>query len=92
MYLKLPAGEGKFTVIPLTDENIYSICPICGEEHQVDIDDLITAPGFSFSRRVCCLPCTVEIEKEGLNALMERRKASLSYELNQQTGEQSEKG
>lgn len=81
MYLKLPAGEGKFTVIPLTDENVYSICPVCGEEHQVDIDELVTVPGFDFSRRVCCWPCTVAINKEGLAALMERRKESLSYEL-----------
>lgn len=44
MYLKLPAGEGKFTVIPLTGENVYSICPICGEEYQVDLDELITIP------------------------------------------------
>lgn len=92
MYLKLPAGEGKFTVIPLTDENVYSICPICGEEHQVDLDELITIPGFEFSRRVCCWPCTATINKEGLDALMERRKESLSYELEQQTGKQPEKG
>lgn len=83
MYLKLPAGEGKFTVIPLTDENVYSICPVCGEEHQVDIDELITAPGFEFSRRVCCWPCTVAINKEGLDAVMKRRKETLSYELKQ---------
>lgn len=92
MYLKLPAGEGKFTVIPLTDKNVYSICPICGEEHQVDLDELITIPGFEFSRRVCCWPCTVEINTEGFDALMERRKESLSYELKQQTGEQPGKG
>ena len=95
MYLKLPAGEGKFTVIPLTDKNVYSICPICGEEHKIDLDDLdelITIPGFEFSRRVCCWPCTVAINKEGLDALMERQKESLSYELEQQTGKQPEKG
>lgn len=87
MYVKLPAGEGKFTVIPLTDENVFSICPVCGEEHQVDLDELITIPGFEFSRRVCCWPCTAAINKEGLDALMERQKESLSYELKQQAGE-----
>ncbi len=85
MYLKLPAGDGKFTVIPLTDENVFSICPICGEEHQVDLDELVTMPGFEFSRRVCCWPCTVAINREGLDVLMEHRKESLSCELKQQT-------
>lgn len=85
MYLKLPSGEGKFTVIPLTDENVFSICPICGEEHQVDPGELLTIPDFDFSRRVCCWPCTVAVKKEGLDVVMERRKESLSCELKQQT-------
>ena len=92
MYLKLSAGEGRSTVIPLTDENVFSICPVCGEEHQIDIEDLaknklLTASWFEDSPRVCCWPCTVQIKKEGLDAVMEQRKESLAYELKQQSGE-----
>ena len=87
MYLKLPAGDGKFTVIPLKDENVFSICPVCGEEHQVDIDEFVTTPGFEFSQRVLCWPCTLTLKKDGLDALMEKRKESLSYELKLQSGE-----
>lgn len=92
MYLKIPAGNGKFTVIPLTDENVFSVCPVCGEEHQVDLDDfvgnnLFTVPGLEFSRRVCCWPCTAQIKKMGFDAVMEQQKESLAYALKQQTGE-----
>ncbi len=71
---------------------LYSICPVCGEEHQIDIEDLaknklLTSPWFEDSPRVCCWPCTVQIKKEGLDAVMERRKESLAYELKQQSDE-----
>ena len=82
MYLKLSAGDGKFTVIPLTDENVFSICPVCGEEHQLsDIGDLITLPEFAYSRRVCCPACTGVIHSKGLDALMDERKNDLSNTL-----------
>ena len=92
MYVKLPAGEGKFTVIPLTDENVFSICPICGEEWQIDLEDLakgklLTTSWYEDSPRVCCGPCTAEIREKGLDAVMERRKESLAYELKQQPDE-----
>lgn len=86
MYVKLPTGEGKFTVIPLTDENVFSICPICGEEHQVDMGQIVAQPDLDFYQRVCCWPCTAAINEKGLDAVMEQRKESLAYELKQQSG------
>lgn len=80
MYLKEPAGNGRFTIIPLTIDNVFSICPICGTEHQIDITDLtglvmMEADAEYISLQVCCPCCTRKVQKEGLSAaLMERGK------------------
>lgn len=81
MYLKLPAGKGQFTVIPLTDENIFDVCPVCGEEHNVDIDELVTVPGSDFSKHAFCPCCAAIFRKGGLDALMQERKKALSIDL-----------
>ncbi len=85
MYLKEPAENGKFIITPLTDENIFSICPICGVEHQVDITGPLglfkEADTEHITLQVCCPYCTRKGRKEGLNtALMERRE-NLSHSL-----------
>ena len=87
LYLKEETKEGKYIVTELTDENVYCMCPICGEEHQIDIYRYLSLPIASFSQNVCCQSCTIALEEDGLDALMEQRKKSLFYELKQQSGE-----
>ena len=43
----------------ITDENVYTICPDCGAEHQVDIGEILS-DGFSdlYGTSVCCPECS----------------------------------
>jgi len=81
LYLKEPAGNGKFIITPLTDENVFSICPVCGEEHQVDLTELVMEPDFNMTMQVCCPFCTREIRKDGLDATLTERGKRLSNAL-----------
>ncbi len=85
MYLKEPAGNGKFTITPLTDENVFSICPVCGVEHQVDITGplglVMEGDTEYLTLQVCCPYCTGKIKKEGLNAALAEKEERLSYSL-----------
>lgn len=81
MYLKEPAGNGKFIITPLTGENIFSICPVCGEESPVDIVGLALEPDFEWTMQVCCPSCTARAEKIGLAAVLDEQKKSLLHNL-----------
>lgn len=81
MYLKKPAGNGKFIISPLTDENIFSICPVCGEEHQVSIIELMQESDFDLTVEVCCPHCAGKIKEDGLAAVMQKRERVLAAQL-----------
>lgn len=81
MYLKEPAGNGKFIITPLTEDNVFSICPVCGEEHQVSIIELTQELDFDLTVDVCCPRCTREIKEEGLSAVMQKRERVLAAQL-----------
>lgn len=77
MYLKEPAGEGKYKITTLTGENVFSVCPICREESTVDIVALALEVDFDWTLDVVCPCCTARVEKIGLDALLEEQKQRL---------------
>ncbi len=81
MYLKESAGNGKFVITPLTNENVFSICPICGEEHQVELTEIVMEPDFNWTVRVCCPYCTGKIGRDGLHAALAERQKELLNSL-----------
>lgn len=82
LYLKERIGEGRYTIVELTSENVFSICPICGDEAPVnDFENIITGKDFYFNKSVCCPVCTAKIRTEGLAALMNEREEKLSDTL-----------
>lgn len=82
LYLKERTGEGRYTVIELTADNVFSVCPICGDEAPVnDFENIITGRDFYFNKSVCCPVCTAKIREKGLAALMDERKEELSHSL-----------
>jgi transcription elongation factor Elf1 len=43
----------------ITDENVYTICPVCGKEHQVDLQELLTTGEADlYSTSVFCKECS----------------------------------
>lgn len=82
LYLKESAGEGKYKITELTSENVYSVCPVCGEESAViDFENIITQDDFNWGRSVCCSACTRVIHERGLAALMNERSKELAATL-----------
>jgi len=53
----------------ITDENVFTICPNCGVEHQIDLVDLIQSGEFClFSTAIYCKECSDKCrltEREG---------------------------
>jgi ssDNA-binding Zn-finger/Zn-ribbon topoisomerase 1 len=38
-YIKVENDDMKIK-IDITDENVFTVCPVCGEEFQIDISDI----------------------------------------------------
>lgn len=56
------AGKEK---IEITDENVFSDCPVCGKEKQVDIAEIDDLFGIS----IYCFECAEKVKKSRLKAL-----------------------
>lgn len=59
-YVKSEIAEGVTVRAEITDENVFTICPDCGIEHQVDLADVVDEDGKLdlFSTAICCTACT----------------------------------
>ena len=58
-YAKAKIGEDAELKIELHDENIYTACPGCGEEIQVDLNDVITDGQIDFyGTSIYCSECS----------------------------------
>lgn len=58
-YTKVALGENAEIKVELDSENIYNLCPYCGEEVQVDLSEFFS-DGISdfYSTEVCCEECS----------------------------------
>jgi len=69
-YIKLPERPVN-GVIGITRRNVFCLCPGCGKEVQVDLQQFAGNQGFRFEgSSVLCSDCTLmEIQKEQIKAL-----------------------
>ncbi len=49
--------------LTITEDNIYTICPQCGQEHTVDISDVLSYGGDLYGTNVFCETCTAKRQK-----------------------------
>ncbi|MBR1444352.1 MAG: hypothetical protein IJ583_12575 [Firmicutes bacterium] len=57
-YVKSKIGNSAEINIEITDENVYTRCPICGEEFNIDIQDFLLDKDFDiFGTAVYCENC-----------------------------------
>jgi len=47
-YVKAEIAEGVTIRADITDESVFTVCPGCGIEHQVDLQSIITNDQFDF--------------------------------------------
>ena len=59
-YVKAEIAEGVAIRAEITDENVFTTCPDCGVEHQVDLADMLDEEGRLdlFGTAVCCAACS----------------------------------
>lgn len=55
-YVKEKIGNTTINV-KLTDENIFTVCPKCHREHNLDLEDLYCALGIDCEDGICCDDC-----------------------------------
>lgn len=60
-YVKSKINDEVEIKVDITDENVFTICPVCGVEHQIDIVDVIQSGEFDlFSTAIYGNQCTIK--------------------------------
>lgn len=49
--------------LEITEDNVYTICPQCGQEHAVDICGVLSCGGDLYGTAVYCETCTAKRQK-----------------------------
>lgn len=64
-YVKSKINDESEIRVEITDENVFTICPKCGQEHAVDLSEIFS-DGHSdlFSTSVYCRKCSDEHSKK----------------------------
>lgn len=59
-YIKTKISEDVTLHVEINGENVFTTCPVCGQEHQVDIVELATTdPKFDlYGSSILCRECT----------------------------------
>ena len=59
-YVKSKLDESTTLLTEITDENVFTRCPDCGQEVSVDLNDVIDDEGQLdlFGTGVCCAECS----------------------------------
>ena len=51
-------NDGVSVKVPVEHDNVYTICPVCGEEHQIDLAEVCDNGFDFFGTTVYCDKCT----------------------------------
>jgi hypothetical protein len=60
-YIKTRINDETTILTEITDENVFTRCPDCGEEFSVDLVEMIQSGGELFGTAVYCLECSEKI-------------------------------
>lgn len=64
-YIKTKKTSGKILKMEITDENVFTLCPECGVEMNVDLAELFSdGEGDLYSSSVICSACTMKRRKK----------------------------
>lgn len=56
-YVKTKLANGVILRSEITNENVYTTCPLCGREHSIDLEDVLTDGGL-YGTQVYCTKCS----------------------------------
>ena len=51
-------NDGVSVKVPVEHDNVFTICPVCGEEHQIDLAEVCDNGFDFFGTTVYCDQCT----------------------------------
>lgn len=65
-YTKAQIDPNTAIVTEITEENVFTLCPDCGEELAINLNDVVGDNGLLdlFSTGVCCAECSKKRWKE----------------------------
>lgn len=58
-YVRARLSDEISVEIDVTNTNVFTRCADCGDELEVDLDELIGLDGFSISSELCCRECSI---------------------------------
>lgn len=59
-YVKTKINEETTITTELTDENVFTICPECGKEFEIDLHDVFSNDGDLYSTSIYCAECSAK--------------------------------
>lgn len=62
-YVKTKINEETTIATELTDENVFTICPECGKEFEIDLYDVFSDGGDLYGTAIYCAECSAKIIK-----------------------------
>lgn len=63
-YIKSEVGNGVTITAEINDDNVFTRCPECGEEHQVDLQDAVMDGQLDlYGTAIYCAECSAKREK-----------------------------
>lgn len=64
-YIKEKVNNNAEIKIEIQEDNVFTICPRCGAEHQVDLREVLSCPQTDlYSTSVYCAKCAAARSKE----------------------------
>lgn len=57
-YIKATIADGVTLKSEITDENVFTVCPGCGNEHSVDLAAVLSGDCDLYSTQIYCEACS----------------------------------
>lgn len=59
-YLKTKINDETAIITELTGENVFTFCPECGKEFEIDLHDVFSNDGDLYSTAIYCAECSAK--------------------------------
>lgn len=60
-YIKIMNGDDE-TRVEITDENVFTDCPVCGDAKQIDLAEVFRDDGCLYSVKIYCQECAKRVQ------------------------------